>query len=83
MNSEPTKGTSVLAVDNGGSDNQKKLDLLKFILQLFHLVLAAALFLIGIVEFSVEPSVFDVFGKGNFYLKVGAFLSTQRGSGLE
>lgn len=37
--------------------------LFRLILQLFHLVLAAALFLVGVVEFSVEPSIFDVFGR--------------------
>lgn len=34
----------------------------KLILQLLHLVLSAVIMLVGIVEFSVEPSLFDVFG---------------------
>lgn len=41
------------------------MDLLKLVFQLFHLVLAAAILLIGVVEFSVEPSIFDVFGRAN------------------
>ncbi len=60
---------AVESVDKDSAD-QKKLDLLKFVLQLFHLVLAAVILLVGIVEFSVEPSVFDVFGKERTYYLV-------------
>ena len=35
---------------------------LRILLQLLHLVLAASVFLVGLVEFSVEPPIFDVFG---------------------
>ena len=38
-------------------------ELLKLLLQLFHLVLAASILLTGFAEFSVEPTIFDVFGK--------------------
>lgn len=38
-------------------------ELLKLVLQLFHLILAASILLTGIAEFSVEPTIFDVFGK--------------------
>ena len=53
--------------ENGVTDHadQKRMDLLKFVFQLFHLVLAAVIFLVGVVEFSVEPTVFDVFGREN------------------
>ena len=50
-------------VDNA---SQRRVDLVKLVFQLFHLVLAAAILLIGIVEFSVEPSIFDVFGRENY-----------------
>jgi len=36
--------------------------LVRLILQLFHLSLATGMLLMGIVEFSVESSVFDLFG---------------------
>lgn len=37
-------------------------NLLQLFLQLFHLALAAAILLSGLVEFSAEPTIFDVFG---------------------
>ena len=59
--SEPSNGN---ASDLSKSqDESEKKKLLKLLLQLFHLVLAAAILLVGVVEFSVEPTIFDVFGK--------------------
>jgi hypothetical protein len=40
----------------------KSKNLLRLFLQLFHLVLAAAILMSGFAEFSVEPTIFDVFG---------------------
>ena len=37
--------------------------MLRVLLQLFHLILAAGIFLVGIVEFSVETPIFDIFGR--------------------
>lgn len=37
-------------------------DFLQLFFQLFHLALAAAILLTGFAEFSVEPTIFDVFG---------------------
>ncbi len=57
--------SEVEAESEGTADGKHrgKKTLLKLFLQLLHLALAAAIFLIGIAEFSVEPNVFDIFGK--------------------
>lgn len=46
-------------------EREKKRSLLKLLVQLFHLVIAAVIFFVGVVEFSVESTIFDVFGKGD------------------
>lgn len=46
-------------------EREKKRSLLKLLVQLFHLAIAAVIFLVGVVEFSVELTIFDVFGKGD------------------
>lgn len=40
-------------------------EVLRTVLQVFHLAVAASLFLVGVAEFSLEPSIFDVFGKSS------------------
>ena len=41
----------------------RKRPLLKLVIQIIHLAVAATILIIGFAEFSVEPTVFDLFGK--------------------
>ena len=54
-------GEEVLVSD----EREKKRSLLKLFVQLLHLSVAAVIFLVGVIEFSVESTIFDVFGKGD------------------
>ena len=49
--------------ENGRGPKFSRRKLLIMALQLFHLVLGAGIVVVGIIEFSAEPSLFDVFGK--------------------
>ena len=37
----------------------------KKLLQAFHFALAVGIFVIGLVEFCVEPTIFDIFGRSS------------------
>ena len=50
--------------DSKVDDTSKRGNFVQLIVQLFHLALAAGILLSGFAEFSVEPTIFDVFGAG-------------------
>ena len=47
------------------NDDNQKADILKKVFQVIHFGLAVGMFVVGLVEFCVEPTIFDIFGRSS------------------